>query len=105
MTTADSDSEQMLISLAARAKARRLACDLTQVELARRAQVSLGSLKRFEQTGAVALDSMLRIAAQLECLDEFSGLFSTREVPRVLLPAPPLRQRVRRRTAKGQPPD
>ena len=43
----------------------------TQEELAERSGVSLGSLKRFEQTGQVAFASLLRLAHVLDTLTDF----------------------------------
>ena len=60
--------------IADRFKARRLAMNLTQKELAKRAGVSWGSLKRFERAGLISLDSLLRIALVLDCLGDFDSL-------------------------------
>ncbi len=60
--------------LAARLKARRLESNLTQEGLATRSGVSLGSLKRFERTGLIALDALLKIALVLRCLGDFDGI-------------------------------
>jgi transcriptional regulator with XRE-family HTH domain len=57
--------------LAGRFKARRLSMNLTQEGLARRSGVSWSSLKRFESTGLIALDSLLRLALVLDCLADF----------------------------------
>ena len=57
--------------LTARFKARRLALNLTQEGLAARAGVSWGSLKRFEHTGLIALESLLKLAMVLGCLGDF----------------------------------
>jgi transcriptional regulator with XRE-family HTH domain len=57
--------------LADRFKARRLAMNLTQEGLARRSGVAWGSLKRFESTGLIALESLLKIALVLDCLSDF----------------------------------
>lgn len=54
-----------------RFKARRLAMNLTQNGLAKRSGVALGSLKRFEQTGLIAFESLLNIALVLDCLGDF----------------------------------
>lgn len=54
-----------------RFKDRRLAMNLTQNGLATRSGVALGSLKRFEQTGLIAFDSLLSIALVLDCLGDF----------------------------------
>jgi len=60
--------------IAGRFKARRLAMNLTQGELAVRSGVTLGSLKRFERLGLIALDSLLHLALVLNCLDDFDKL-------------------------------
>jgi transcriptional regulator with XRE-family HTH domain len=57
--------------LAGRFKSRRLAANLTQEGLAARSGVSWSSLKRFEYTGLIALDSLLRLALVLGCLEDF----------------------------------
>ena len=57
--------------LAGRFKARRLTMNLTQEGLARRSGVGWSSLKRFENTGLIALESLLKIALVLDCLADF----------------------------------
>ncbi len=57
-----------------RFKRRRLALNLTQAGLAKRSGVALGSLKRFETSGLVAFDSLLKLALVLDCLGDFDGL-------------------------------
>jgi transcriptional regulator with XRE-family HTH domain len=54
-----------------RMRARRKEKKLTQVELSRLAGVSLGSLKRFEQTGNISLNSLIKIAFVLDCQEDF----------------------------------
>jgi transcriptional regulator with XRE-family HTH domain len=85
--------------LAARARARRLDENLTQDGLATRAGVSLGSLKRFERTGEISLERLVRIAIALGASDELDRIFSPRD-PRTLdeiLATPRARERGRRR--------
>lgn len=57
-----------------RFKVRRLAMRLTQAGLAKRSGVTLGSLKRFETTGLIAFDSLLKLALVLDCLTDFDKL-------------------------------
>ena len=57
-------------------RARRKEKKLTQVELSRLAGVSLGSLKRFEQTGNISLNSLIKIAFVLDCQEDFDSLFA-----------------------------
>ena len=64
----------MRSELALRFKTRRLARNLTQEGLAKRAGVSWGSLKRFESTGFIALDTLLQLAMVLDCLGDFDGV-------------------------------
>ncbi len=47
----------------------------SQVELARRAGVALGTLRRFEQAGEISLARLLKISAVLRHLDDFDQLF------------------------------
>ena len=49
---------------------------LSQKSLALRSGVSLGSLKRFEQTGEISLQSLTKIAIALEAEGELEELFS-----------------------------
>lgn len=49
---------------------------ITQKELAIRSGVSLGSIKRFEQSGEISLQSLSKIAIALEVEDELLDLFN-----------------------------
>lgn len=55
---------------------RRKEQKLTQKELSERSGVSLGSIKRFEQTYEISLSSLLKIAFVLGCEEEFLQLFT-----------------------------
>ncbi len=48
---------------------------ITQKQLAARSGVSLGSLKRFEQSGEISLQSLTKIAIALDVENELEGLF------------------------------
>ena len=80
----------------AAAKARRLALNIPQADLARRVGVPLPTLKRFEQSGEVALATLLRIAGALDALDGFGALFP----PVAGSGTPPGRQRARGQAGK-----
>jgi len=67
--------EQVSRTLAERLKALRLARGWKQVTLAQRAGVSLASLRRFEESGRVSLESLLDLAFALNRLDDFDTLF------------------------------
>ncbi len=55
-------------------KQKRLSFNLTQEGLSNKSGVSLGSIKRFETTGQISLESLLKIAFILDCLDDFQNI-------------------------------
>ena len=69
---------QLTTDVAKRAAKRRKELGFTQAELAERAGMSLGSLRRFEQTGAIAFESFVRICVALGCEDDLESLFARR---------------------------
>jgi transcriptional regulator with XRE-family HTH domain len=66
--------QEVSAEIASKVRARRLAANLTQLQLAQRSGVTLASLKRFERTGNISLQSLLLLAVPLGCLDSFSEL-------------------------------
>ena len=66
--------EEMSQILAKRLKQLRLLKRWKRETLARRSGVSPASLKRFEQTGKISLDSFLKLAFALGRLDELDGV-------------------------------
>lgn len=52
---------------------------LSQSQLAERSGVSLGSIKRFERTGKVSFESLLKLAQILGRLGDFESLFSPKD--------------------------
>jgi len=69
-----SSPTDIMTKLKERFKEKRLLLDLTQEGLASRSGVSLGSIKRFERSGKVSLDSLLQLALVLECLEDFNQI-------------------------------
>lgn len=67
---------EMLKIIANNVKAKRLALNLSQQTLATKAGVSYSVLKKFEQSGRISLESLLKIAFNLDCLEQFKDLFS-----------------------------
>lgn len=49
----------------------------TQDGLSKRSGVSLGSIKRFESTGKISLDSLLKLSVILEYLNQFATICTT----------------------------
>ncbi|MBQ2717202.1 MAG: helix-turn-helix transcriptional regulator [Clostridia bacterium] len=67
--------ETVLKNLQSRVRKRRKEKGLTQKELARISGVSYASIRRFENTGDISLSSLMKIAQELESLDDFNELF------------------------------
>jgi transcriptional regulator with XRE-family HTH domain len=65
--------------LAARHKTLRRKLRLSQKEMAERSGVSLGSLKRFENTGKISLESLLKLAHLMGRLKDFDSIFQAGE--------------------------
>ena len=75
LNTPDSLSEQLRENF----KQKRLSFDLTQEGLSKKSGVSLGSLKRFEKSGQISLESLLKLSVVLECLDDFLNIANKKE--------------------------
>lgn len=73
----------MLLELAQKAKKLRKSKKMSQADLSKRANLSLGSLKRFEQTGQISLESLLKISFILGRLEEFDLLFKRDEMEEI----------------------
>lgn len=65
----NNDIAQKIVRLRKRKK-------ITQKQLAARSGVSLGSLKRFEQSGEISLQSLTKIAIALDVENELEDLFN-----------------------------
>ncbi|HCQ12662.1 helix-turn-helix transcriptional regulator, partial [Flavobacterium sp.] len=66
---------QVQLELAERFKKLRKYKKLSQSELADKSGVSLGSIKRFEYTGQISLESLLKLAHLFDRLDDFEEIF------------------------------
>ena len=67
--------DRLLKTVAAHAKAQRLAANLTRRTLAEKSGVAEASIKRFETIGQISFHSLLKLAFALNCMDDFSRLF------------------------------
>lgn len=68
-TEINNDIAQKIVRLRKRKK-------ITQKQLAARSGVSLGSLKRFEQSGEISLQSLTKIAIAFDVENELEDLFN-----------------------------
>lgn len=70
---------EVQIELANRFKSLRRQKKMSQAALAEKSGVSLGSLKRFEQTGQISLESLLMLSHFFDRLTDFDTIFKTDE--------------------------
>ncbi len=68
--------QELADGVAARLRSVRLDADLTQAGLAARSGVTLASLRRFETTGQIAFESLIRLAQALGRDDDIATLFA-----------------------------
>ena len=61
--------------LAVKAQQLRKKNGISQLELSKRSGVSFGSLKRFETSGQISLESLLKLAYFFNRLEDFTPLF------------------------------
>jgi transcriptional regulator with XRE-family HTH domain len=70
---------EMAIHIAKAAQAMRLSLNLSQRSLSERSGVSFGVIKKFERTGKISLESLLKLALVLGKLENFMLLFKPTE--------------------------
>ena len=75
----EKNPSDLLEDIALRHKALRKQSGLSQGELAKRSGVSLGSIKRFELSGQISLESLLKLAQILNRINDFELIFETTE--------------------------
>lgn len=68
--------DEINIIVANNVKNLRKRLKITQKELSDRTGVSYGSIKRFEATGNISLESLTKIAVELDAVDGIKSLFS-----------------------------
>lgn len=71
--------QSVMQQLAENFKQKRLKLNLTQDGLASKSGVSLGSLKRFENSSQISLESLLKLSVILGCLDDFMDIAKAKE--------------------------
>lgn len=75
----DKKPSDILEDLALKHKTLRKQAGYTQIELAKRSGVSLGSIKRFESTGQISLESLLKLVQILNRINDFELLLTPGE--------------------------
>ena len=65
------------IRLATKLKSIRKRRKITQKQLAARSNVSYATLRKFEKTGQISLESFIKLSMELGLTSELNNLFST----------------------------
>lgn len=95
---------EIIRQLAGRVRELRLQRGWTQQEMADRAAVTLATYRRFERTGRIALERLLRIAVVLDARAGFDHLFAlpaARSLAELAERTQPTRRRGRRNRAEA----
>jgi transcriptional regulator with XRE-family HTH domain len=92
--------QEMQKIIAGQMRGLRLELNLSQQTLSEKSGVSYGSLKKFEQTGQISLESLLKLALVLGCMDGFRGMFAPKSSEKVLLLDALLEDKKRKRGRK-----
>ena len=67
--------ESIMLNMAKRIRTIRRSKKISQIDLAQTSKVSYGSIKRFELTGEISLNSLIKICIALNLADELNRLF------------------------------
>lgn len=81
--------------IASQFQARRLMQNLTQEALSKKSGVSLGTIRRFEQTGDISMKHLVLLAMYLNIVQEMEGLFKVQLIQDLYVKTPKLRKRAR----------
>lgn len=80
MFSIDKQPSEIALLLAQKVRVLRKDKGYSQKELAERCGVSLGSIKRFEQSGQISLESLLKIAHLLGKLNDFESILNPPDI-------------------------
>jgi transcriptional regulator with XRE-family HTH domain len=95
-------SDEIVRALGLRLRAQRLARSITQEELASRAGVAVGSVKKLESSGNTTLRTFIRVVQALSLTDEFALILALKpqtSIAEMERTENARRQRARRRKA------
>jgi len=72
------NSKEICKAIADKVKARRLDLNMTQEGISKRTGVNISSYRRFERTGLISLEGLVKISFVLEMEKDFDKLFTQR---------------------------
>lgn len=76
--------KEICLETARKATLRRKALHISQKELAGMTGVSFASIRRFETTGQISFESLVRIAISIEMKEDVKNLFNERKIYRTI---------------------
>ncbi len=76
--------KEICLETARKATLRRKALHISQKELAGMTGVSFASIRRFETTGQISFESLVRIAISIDMKEDVKNLFNERKVYRTI---------------------
>lgn len=78
LTLLNKTPQSIILTVAAKIKARRLERNWTQNYLATKAGMPLTTYRKFEREGEISFRSLVNVAFALELEDDFDSIFSTK---------------------------
>lgn len=88
---------EIRIKIASAAREKRLSLNLSQASLSSRSGVSLGVIKKFEQSGKISLGSLLKIVIVIDSLNDFANLFAPKPLEKYNTLNDILKRKIRKR--------
>lgn len=76
--------KEICLETARKATLRRKALHISQKELAGMTGVSFASIRRFETTGQISFESLVRIAISIDMKEDVKNLFNERKIYRTI---------------------
>ena len=76
--------KEICLETARKAVLRRKALHISQKELAGMTGVSFASIRRFETTGQISFESLVKIAISIDMKEDVKNLFNERKVYRTI---------------------
>ena len=92
--------QELQKKIATLARAKRLEHNLSQQTLSEKSNVSYSVIKKFERTGQISLESLLKLAVILGAMEEFNTLFSPKSPEAALSLDELMKKSVRKRGRK-----
>jgi len=91
---------EVSLNIASNLRGKRLLQNLSQASLSRVSGVSYGVIKKFEITGKISLESLLKIAMALGCLGECFELFKIKDIENIQTIDELINKKIRKRGRK-----